>query len=135
MPETIGAIPANYRWFFEDLVNSVEYRVAINPNKMTSPYPAKQLTSAQTIRQHWRIRQTGMHQPHEWTFSGVIRDIDHHDALLEWSRKTNVFHITDHLGRTFKVVAVRFNPDEKRPSATITAKFNYDFTVLVLEEL
>lgn len=128
-------VPANYRWLFEDPVAVTSYRVHINPNKMTSPYPARQLDSVQTIRQHWRIRRQRHKQPHEWTFSGVIRDIAHHDALLEWSRKPNSFNITDHLGRTFEVIPVSFKPIEKRPSATVPDKFDYDFTVLVLGEV
>jgi len=128
-------VPANYRWLFEDPVLSTSYRVQYNPNKMTSPFPARSLSSAQSIRNHWRIKQDKYHTPHEWTFSGVIRTIEHHDDLKFWSQKQNAIHITDHLGRTFKVVPVRFNPSEKRPSATVTAKFDYDFTVLVLEQL
>jgi len=128
-------VPANYRWLFEDPVLATEYRVPFNPNKMTSPIRPRSLSSVQTIRQHWRIKEEKPHQPFEWTFSGVIRDIDHHDNLLLWSRKQNNIHISDHLGRTFDVVPVRFKPDEKRPSATITAKFDYEFTVLVLGRL
>jgi len=126
-------VPANYRWLFDDGTNT--YRVAINPNRMSSPYPARSLSSVQTIRVHWRIRRQGHHTPHEWTFSGVIRDMDHHDALLEWSRKQIPFDITDHLGRTFTVVPVSFKPIETRPSARIPEKFDYDFTVLVLGEV
>jgi hypothetical protein len=125
-------VPANYRWLFEDPVAVTSYRVPINPNRMTTPYLTKRLETAPTIRGHWRIRRSGHLTPYEWTFSGVIRDMDHHDALLEWSRKPNSFTITDHLGRTFEVVPVSFKPVEKRPSATVPDKFDYDFTVLVL---
>lgn len=127
-------VPANYRWLFTDPVAVTTYRVPINPNKMSSPFPPRSLSSAQTIRAHWRIKEDKHHQPHEWTFSGVIRDIGHHDALVLWSQKQNPFSIADHLGRTFTVAPVSFKPNEKRPSATVTAKFDYDFTVLVLEQ-
>jgi len=125
-------VPSNYRWLFEDPVAVTSYRVPINPNKMSSPFPAKQLETARSIRNHWRIRRVKNFTPSEWTFSGVIRDIDHHDALYAWSQKQNPFTITDHLGRIFEVVPLRFVPNEKRPSARISAKFDYDFTVLVL---
>lgn len=125
-------VPVNYRWLFEDPVLATSYRVPFNPNKMTSPIRPRTLSSVQTIRVHWRIREDGAKKPYEWTFSGVIRTIDHHNQLLLWSRKNNVIYITDHLGRTFHVIPVRFSPNEKRPSATVTAKFDYDFTVLVL---
>jgi hypothetical protein len=125
-------VPTNYRWLFEDPVAATSYRVPINPNKMTSPFPERSLDSVQTIRQHWRIRETVKNAAHEWRFSGVIRDIDHYDNLYLWSLKPNPFTITDHLGRIFEVVPVRFIPDEKRPSARISAKFDYEFLVYVL---
>jgi hypothetical protein len=128
-------VPANYRWLFEDPVAVTSYRVPINPNKMTSPIRPRTLESVQTIRVHWRIRETKHNTPFEWTFSGVIRDITHHDAFVLWSQKQNPFNISDHLGRQFEVAPVRFKPDEKRPSATVSAKFDYDFTVLVLGRL
>ena len=128
-------VPSNYRWLFTDPVAVTTYRVPINPNRMTSPYPPKQLSTAQSIRVHWRIRRDSFTKPHEWTFSGVIRDIDHHDALVLWSQKQNPFTIDDHLGRTFNVVSVSFKPNEKRPTARVTARYDYDFTVLVLGEV
>jgi len=123
-------VPANYRWLFDDGVTT--YRVPINPNKMSSPFPSKALETSVNLRGVHRTLRRNTLTPNEWTFSGVIRDIDHHDALLLWSQKQIAFDITDHLGRVFNVVPVRFNATEKRPSARIADKFDYDFTVLVL---
>lgn len=123
-------VPANYRWLFDDGTN--QYRVPINPNRMSSPFPTKSLEVLTNVRGRHRTLRRSSLTPHEWTFSGVIRDIDHHDALVTWSQKQIPFTITDHLGRVFNVVPVRFNATEKRPSARITDKFDYEFAVLVL---
>ena len=128
-------VPANYRWLFEDPVASTSYRVPINPNKMSSPFPEKDLDTLTNVYGRIRTLWQNSNAVHEWTFSGVIRDIDHHDALVEWGKKQNLINITDHLGRTFQVLPQRVDITEKRPSARIPDKFDYTFTVLVLKEL
>ena len=123
-------VPANYRWLFDDGVTT--YRVPFNPNKMSDPMPNKTLETLPNIHGVHRTLRRGTKTPREWTFSGVIRTQDHYDQLLVWSQKATPFDITDHYGRVFTVVPVRFNPTEKRPSATVPDKYDYDFTVLVL---
>lgn len=124
-------VPANYRWLFEDAVAATSYRVPINPNRMSSPFRQKQLSTLTNVQGRIRTRMTGHNVPYEWTFSGVIRDIDHHDALLLWSKKKNLISITDHLGREWECLPQRFDVTEKRPSAQIPDKFDYTFTVLI----
>jgi hypothetical protein len=125
-------VPTNYRWLFEDPILASSYRVPFNPNKMSDPFPQKALEALANVHGVHRTLRRGTMTPKEWTFSGVIREQDHYDQLLFWSQKANPINITDHYGRIFNVVPVRFNPTEKRPSATVPDKYNYDFTVLVL---
>lgn len=125
-------VPSNYRWLFHDLEgNEPDYRVPFNPNRMTSPYKPKRYD---TLRgPNGRIRTLRLNSaPHEWTFSGVIRTDDHYQNLRVWADMPNAIEITDHLGRVWKVLPQRFNANEKRPSARIPDKYDYDFTVLVL---
>jgi hypothetical protein len=125
-------VPPNYRWLFQDPeANLPDYRVPINPNKMSTPYPPKNVDTLYGINGRNRTRYQAS-STHEWSFSGVIREQDHHDKLLEFARCQNDITITDHLGRVWSVMPVRFVPDEKRPSARKPYKFTYEFVVWVL---
>lgn len=126
-------VPTNYRWLLEDPeANLVDYRLPVNPNKMTSPYRSKNLETQSGPSGRMRTKMSYNTAPFEWTWSGKIRDQDHYDKLLEWSRVDNAILITDHLGRQWSVLPQRFNPDEKRPSARVPDKWTYDFVCLVL---
>jgi len=124
-------VPANYRWLFTDAVAVTTYRVPLNPNRMTSPYPRRSVETLAHYSGRFRTRKTPT-TPFEWTFSGAIKDQDHHDALKLWSEKGNEITITDHLGRVWTVLPQRFNPGERIPSPRIDDRYNYDFTALML---
>lgn len=128
-------VPANYRWLFYDPVLDESYRVPINPNRMTSPLREKSLDTVTNVFGRIRTRRIDPNAPYEWSFSGVIRDIDHHDALVTWMKKLNLITITDHLGREFQVLPQEINITEKRPSAQKPDKFDYEMTVLVFKRL
>lgn len=128
-------VPSNYRWLFQDpQATLADYRVPINPNRMSSPYLGKQLDTLPNLRGRLRTRQSPP-VPFEWTFSGVIRTQAHHDSLLAYSQADNNIHITDHLGRQWDVIPQRFNPTEKRPSVRIADKYDYEFVSLVIGRL
>lgn len=128
-------VPANYRWLFEDPEsNLADYRVALNPNKMTSPFKPTNLDTLPGT--NGRLRT--LHQKsgaQEWTFSGVIRELDHFTKLVAFAACQNHIYITDHLGRQWDVVPTHFDAREKRPSVRVPDKYDYDFTVLVLGRL
>lgn len=125
-------VPTNYRWLLEDpQANIADYRVPINPNKMSSPYKTRSLETMGGVLGRIRTRFSPT-APNEWTWSGVIRTSDHYEKLLEFSRCDNNIHITDHLGQTWDVMPLRFNADEKRPSVRQPFKYSYDFVCWVL---
>ena len=75
------------RWTFVDTVADETWTVPINPKSATSPFPAKNIATAQgsDLDSHG-IHRTRMFQtpsaPTPWEFGGLIRSKAHHDAYL-----------------------------------------------------
>jgi hypothetical protein len=125
--------PTNYRWKFSDPDDAgTFYRFPWNPNRMSSPYRPKQFDPAVNRFGPARVLQKGRNAPYEWSFSGRIREQAFHDALLSWSQWTRPFWITDHLGRVWTVMPVRFDITELKPSAHVPDRYDYTFTTFVL---
>lgn len=122
------------RWIFTDPVTLDDYTVHINPNAMTSPHRVNATEAYPVSPVDGRIRaRRPKPQPREWTFSGVIREQDHYDALLLWSQKEYPIFITDHLGRTWFVLLNEFAPEERQRNATVPDRYRYEMKGYVLE--
>lgn len=122
------------RWVFEDTVNPETYTVPINPNEMTSPHKTHVTIAAPVSPVDGRIRATrNFPLPREWSFSGVIREQTHHDALLAWVAKPYPIFITDHLERTWYVLLTEFAPVERRTNIKAPDRYTYEVKGYVLE--
>jgi hypothetical protein len=125
------------RWTFTEPISGDTWMVPINPNSMTAPSFARNLTFAYGSK--WgqeRIRAIDKAtQPREWSFSGVLLTKDHYDSLLEWSQKLALVRISDHLGRTFEVVITQFDPIERLPTPKRPWRVDYTITCMLLKEI
>lgn len=137
-PTNVQSSTGVKKWVFQDPVTSDVYHFAINPNQMNSPFVARNIQMAHgTHAGPQRIRAIDLPatSPATWTFSGVIRAKEHHDALRSWAKKNRVIRITDHLGRTFEVIVASFNPTDRTPTPTVPWRGNFDMSCLVLREI
>ncbi len=121
------------RWRFVDPADASVYTVPFNPNKMTSPFPPRAMSTAATTGVDSRplVFEGGL-IGHEWSFSGVILDKAHLDALLFWSKKQNRFFIFDHLGRRFTVAPRQLDATPALRSMSHYWRHDYTFSVYVL---
>lgn len=93
------------RWKFHDpRGRRPDYTVPINPNSMSSPLPSK---SVEVVGQ--RALQAPP-APTSWTFGGIIYTEEHYVALQEWVELGGRIQLSDHLGRTFSVQLLAFEP-------------------------
>jgi hypothetical protein len=124
-------------WTLTDPITSAVYVMHNNPDKMTSPWPAKDFS-------HVRSNHTGQERarafqakpsPTQWQWEGVIRSQAHYDALLLWAAKPYPIHVTDHLGRTWQVVIRRFAPEDRRPTRAVPVRMRYVMETLNLGEV
>lgn len=120
------ATPAiDARWSLRDPATNEIWVFPHNPKKMTSPHPPKQTQIFSRgiggISRVLQYRQA----PYEWQFSGVIRTEEHFSGLTDWTKKTGIVHLTDHLGRTWRIRMQALELDEKRPSRRSDWRFEY----------
>lgn len=127
------------RWVLRDPASDETWTFPVNPNKMTSPHAARSfniLATAPSVVANGHSRGglgrviEGNPEPYEWSFSGFIREQQHFEDLLYWTRKVNRLELTDHLGRTWRIRFLVFNPDEQRPTARHPWRFTYDVKAL-----
>lgn len=92
------------------------YTFPMNPSAMSSPFPARAVTSSTTTAIDGQaLFFEGAAPAAEWTFSGTILDSTHHEALRAWvyDRRRRIF-VYDHFGRELQCVLVSFTPTPKR---------------------
>lgn len=135
----VRALRPGQRWILFDPDTDEVFTFRDNPNKMTSPlgprsltiYPTPPLYNPAVEARGGMARVIeGNREPYEWSFSGKIRHQIDHDDLMYWSRKLNRLLLTDHLGRTWKVRVLHFDPVELHPTARIDWRFTYDMKLL-----
>lgn len=116
------------RWVFYDAVTPETYTVPINPNEMTSPWAERKFVYRTTTagRGGANVIYEGRADLAQWEFSGTILDADHYAALLKWSQKANSCTVTDHLGRSFKVLFAKFDP---KPKQAYGKPWKHDYTM------
>jgi hypothetical protein len=116
------------RWVFFDPIMNETWTVPLNPNQMTSPWPARKFAYRTTTagRGGANVIYEGRADLAQWQFSGILLDKTHYDELLYWSQKANSVHVTDHLGRTFKVL---FDQFDAKPKAAYGKPWKHDYTM------
>lgn len=108
--------PGVQRWIFEDPVTAETYVVAINPERMTSPFPQKNMRIASaTARSGEPLVAEGTTPPAQWSFAGHILDDAHYEALRTWvyDHPRRIW-ITDHFGRRLNVYLLSFDVEPRR---------------------
>ena len=126
------------RWVLFDPATSESWTMPINPNAMTSPEPTKKnLKHVSGVLYNKETLRTFMNRPtlHEWEWKGVIRTKEHYDAYVYWMGKTGAVQVTDHLGRTWEVFLKVFDPEDRRPMATVPWRLNYTVKSVVTRRI
>lgn len=104
------------RWYLQDPSDpnpSGIYTFPWNPQRMTSPFPARTITAEGTTAIDGQVLLwEGTPEPANWSFSGVIKDAAHYEALRHWTYDVQgrIF-LFDHFGRRLIVVLKAFKPD------------------------
>lgn len=113
--------PAVNRWVFTDVYQKgpqpYEYQVHINPNDAGSPSFDKAISVSKVSGPNeMPIIQEGAPGAATMTFSGVILEQAHYEALEIWFRKRILIRVQDDLGRHFYGVFSRWAPHRQRRS-------------------
>lgn len=128
---------AVHRWRFIDPSTGANYTFEHNPNRMSSPFPRRNVTAMTTSAITGQtILTEGNAGAAEFTFGGSIRSKAHYDALRSWvydedgrpQRRRIV--IVDHFGRQMDAVLLSFNPIPKR-TLNVYWRHDYECTALV----
>ncbi len=103
-----------------------EYRFPQNPEKMTSPYPKKSVTSSGTPRGRILLWQGGT-GAQQWSFSGPILNKKHLDDLAHWVYDIrNRLVIEDHYGR---YIGVYLTDLDAVPRRRVNRYYSHEYTV------
>lgn len=102
------------RWTLFDEDTSETLTLTINPNVMDAFPHDRQLVTAFTSSDPERQRtfQTPT-VPGNYSWGGSIRTQAQYALLRAWVRRSGVILVTDHMGRSFRVVMRSFKPDRK----------------------
>lgn len=125
------------RWTFTD-VNQAgeapwEYTFAINPNDGGTPTATKNVTTlaAGSGADGGAVVQEGAMIAPEMSFSGVILAQSHLEAFERWFNKRILIEITDDLGRSFRGVFTKWEPQRSyRPRNPWFHTFSAGFTLV-----
>lgn len=119
-------------WVFDDGAGDT-YTVPINPNKMTSPYPEKAITTHVTTAVDGNtLYFQGRSAPANWQFGGKILDKDHYDNLRKWVYEKGRIVITDHFNRAISCLLLKFDPVPPAPAQSRVHYWNHDYTITAL---
>lgn len=124
------------RWKFRDTVTGEVYTVPINPDSMSSVDGKKAVRHGRGRKQDSRVNTIlSAPPPQAWEFGGAIRTKAHYDALENWAERPNAVEITDHLGRTFRVVITDFLPVDRNPTPLTPWRLRYTVKTNILKRL
>ncbi len=100
------------RWKFEDPVTAEVYIFPHNPQAMTSSRVRRAFSTGRGT--YTATRGISQRQPSDWEFSGKLRTQAQYDAFVNWSQRQYPFRVVDHFGEVRIVIAVKFEPQDKR---------------------
>jgi hypothetical protein len=107
------------RWVFDNYRHlgaaPYTYTFEINPNEGGSPTVQKNMTVLTNVGPtRGAILQEGAATPPELQFSGIILTQTHYEAMEYWFDKRVQLEITDDLGRKFRGIFSRWEPQRTR---------------------
>lgn len=124
------------RWRLQDPADPAEvYTFPRNPNKMSSPFPSRMITTKGTTALDGQVLLwEGVREPKQWSFGGHIKDAAHYEDLRSWvfDRQGRLF-LWDHFGRRYVVVLKDF--DATPPERMKIGRYwhhTYEITGLVI---
>ena len=128
------------RWVLTDPATAETWQMPINPNEMTSPFGSKNLKHSYGARGFWGgTERVALFQLPpgvvEWEWKGVIRTKEHYDSYVYWASKKGVVHVTDHLGRTWVVFLRSFEPEDRRPMATVPWRLKFTVKAMLVGQM
>jgi hypothetical protein len=130
------------RWQFHDPHLNEAWIVPLNPNRMTSPFREKNVTTKHTTALDGQVLLwEGAPPPKQWSFGGAILSEEHYAELKRWVEKQHRTRIRDHFGRWMTVYLIKFDPEPKRAVnlqttvANADAYWRHEYTIeaLILE--
>jgi len=123
------------RWTLTEKGTATTWTMPLNPNEMTALPVVKNLLTVSTPQQPFPATFMGQPNAQEISWGGVILTQSHYDNLVLWSRKPGVIVVEDHLGRSFEVLIISFEPDPPPGRAADDLKQKYTITALFLRRL
>jgi len=123
------------RWRLQDPANpGDEYTFPISPNRMSSPFPQRLVTTKGTTAVDGQVLLwEGATEPTNWEFGGAILNAAHYEALRSWVYdKPGRMFLWDHFGRRYDLVFKEFKPEAERMKVGRYWYHGYTITALVV---
>lgn len=123
------------RWRFEDPADTNPttrvYTLPWNPNKMSSPFPERNITfEGTTALDGQPLMWESIAAPASWSFGGVTKDDAHYEALRSWVYdRQGRLYVWDHYGRRLTVSMKKFDPE---PKTSIGHRWRHTYTITAL---
>lgn len=124
-------------WTFKDTTTDEVWAMPINPDSMTSPERQRNLQFGIAGR-FFPDRIVTYATPSdatEWSFGGVIRTQAHHDALMDWASRRVPVEVSDHLGRTYRVVITKFDVTDRKPTKSVSWRLRYQINTRIVRRI
>lgn len=114
------------KWTITDGTSTMTF--AFNPYTMSSPYAPKELT----VDTATLLTTKRPSAANEWTFNGNVYRDEEYNKLVTWHEKDMILELTDHLGRTWKIVSAYLDMTDRRDTARNNQRYEYTWKVLNL---
>lgn len=119
-------------WIFDDGAGDT-YTVPVNPNKMTTLYAAKAISTRTTTAIDGNtLFFQGRTPVTDWQFAGVLFDKTHYDALYRWVYQKGRITITDHFNRKIACVLTLLDAAPPEQGRSIRHYWLHQYTVKAL---
>lgn len=116
-------------WVLTDLDTAETYSFTINPNKQSNSVPARGIQwDRVAMTGDWTGRRAGR-QPHPWSFSGVVRTEEQHEAFKLWARKTVKVRLATDVGQNFILRLLSYKPTQEAGTRGAKAPFRHTYTM------
>lgn len=112
------------KWTLYD--GTTTFQFSFSPVAMTSPNPTKDLTTS-TLQLQTVMNPTKAAQ---WTFNGNLYSDAEKARFILWHQKEQVLTLTDHLGRSWKVISQTLNIQDRQSHKA--QRYTYSWQVLNL---
>jgi hypothetical protein len=114
------------KWEISDGTTTV--KLAYNPVTMSSTFGQKQISVSTPLN----LVTTEPATAFQWTFDGNVYSDEEYNKLVLWHAKDQILELTDHLGRTWRVVSERLNITDRRDTSKNGQRYAYTWSVLNL---